>query len=386
MNLLMLSLDTETVEGKQGAFHSMLEVFHKYWDRIDVITPGVEEVRTTRLFDNVHLHPTQGGKTGRVKRIVAIGRRLREERDYGFMIAHDSGLFQSGRAAWRLFRMRPMPYISEIHHVPGCPRASNLREWVECRVTRLYLKRYARRHPYFRVNNVHETLPFLRAAGVPEERIRLVRSFFIDLEAYRPMDEEKVYDVVGCGRLVSNKGFPLTLEAVKRLKEKRPDVRAAIVGGGPLRSRLEGRVRDMGLSGNVVFLGRVPTSDDVARAYNRARTMVMSSYNEGGPRTTLEAMACGTPIVSTRVGLMHELVEDGVNGFLVDWNPVEIADRIERLLADDSLAKRMGEAGRRSVQPYRREDTIREYALGYHRLAEEWRGHADQGLLCAASL
>jgi len=95
MNLLMLSLDTETVEGHRGAFYNMLEVFHRHWERIDVITPAAKEVNVSNVFGNVHLHATSGGKAGRVRRIVAIGRRLMAERDYDFMIAHDSGLFQT---------------------------------------------------------------------------------------------------------------------------------------------------------------------------------------------------------------------------------------------------------------------------------------------------
>ena len=373
MNLLMLSLDPSAAEGRRGAFYYMLEEFHRYWDRVDVVTPPVGEFRCEKAFDNVFFHPVRGSRLLRVRRIVRKAEGLFAQRRYDFMTAQESGLFQNGRAAWRLRHAGGPAYFSEFHGIAGWPRAANLRAMIERGLTRRYLRRYAGRHPFFRVVNAFEMPEFLKSAGVPGEKIRVVPSGFVDLETFRPTGEGKVYDVSCVGRLVAGKGYELVIGAAAILAAKRPSLRVAIVGEGPRRRRLQSLARKLGVAGNVTFLGRSSRSAEIARTLNQSMVFAMTSASEGGPRTTLEAMACATPVVTTRVGIMHEVIEDGVNGFFVDWDPAEIAGRIERLLEDEPLRKSMGEAGLASVQRFRRQDVIRDYALACQRLAQEGR-------------
>jgi glycosyltransferase involved in cell wall biosynthesis len=75
-------------------------------------------------------------------------------------------------------------------------------------------------------------------------------------------------------------------------------------------------------------------------------------------------MACGTPVVSTPVGVMGELIEDGRNGALCGFDVGSLAAALERVLSDDAAARALGEAGRRSVQGFERRTTIRGYAEG----------------------
>jgi len=130
----------------------------------------------------------------------------------------------------------------------------------------------------------------------------------------------------------------------------RTEVRGAdlrLVGGGNDREheRLARLAADLGLTGQVSFAGAVR---DVAAEVARARVVALSSSTEGVSTALIEGMAAGRPVVATRVGHVHTIVDDGVEGYLVDVGDVSaMADRIVRLLSDAHLAHAMGLAGRR---------------------------------------
>ena len=103
--------------------------------------------------------------------------------------------------------------------------------------------------------------------------------------------------------------------------------------------------------------------------YNRARMLVCASTVEGNPRVTVEAMACGVPVLSTPVGIMPELITHGENGFLFPWNDADaLAGDIRQMLDNPALRRQIAEAGRQSVQHFHAETIIEQYARGYHRL------------------
>ena len=120
------------------------------------------------------------------------------------------------------------------------------------------------------------------------------------------------------GRLTANKAPFLFLEGVAKAVNEKKDIQVLIVGQGPLVSKLRKRTMTLGLSDNVEFKRWVSNSAELANYYRSSRCLVCTSYSEGGPRVVAEALACGTPIITTRVGLGSELIEDGVNGFFID--------------------------------------------------------------------
>jgi glycosyltransferase involved in cell wall biosynthesis len=155
-------------------------------------------------------------------------------------------------------------------------------------------------------------------------------------------------------------------------------VRLGIRGEGPLRPSLEARIDAYGLRDNVTFIPRLDNPDEIGRLYCAAKMLVCASTAEGGPRVTAEAMACGVPVISTPVGIMPELIEDGVSGMLFQWDAKELAGKIRALLGDDALRRQIAERGRTAVQPFKADDIIRGYAEGYQRLVEGLR-EAGQG-------
>ena len=129
------------------------------------------------------------------------------------------------------------------------------------------------------------------------------------------------------GRLVSRqraKGFDEVLELLPRLVKRVPNITYVIAGDGNDRGRLEQKARDLGISERVVFTGLVPESEKPA-LYRTADVYVMPSRGEGFGFVFLEAMACGIPVVASKVDGSREALRGGELGMLVDPdNPAEI--------------------------------------------------------------
>lgn len=147
--------------------------------------------------------------------------------------------------------------------------------------------------------------------------------------------------------LTAKKDHDTFLTAASRVRERLPGTRFVAVGDGPLRARLVSRADALGMRGEEVFVGETP---DTASFLATVDVSILTSLKEGCSNAILESMAAGKPVVVTDVGGNPELVEDGVNGFVVPSGDAEaIARRVVELLSDDDLRVVMGEAGRRTV-------------------------------------
>lgn len=359
----MLSGDTVLATGRRGVFHQVLEILSRHFARIDVISPRPDGPITTReLFGNVFLHPSTGARRKQVGHILGVARKLLSERKYAIATSHDYGFFYNGIAAYRLKREFGLPYLSEIHHVPGYPLPASMRERLDLVMARLYIPFAAKHAVAIRVVNRVEMPKLLESYGVPPSKIAVIPSLYLDHEIYRPLDLPKKYDVVCCGRLVPNKRFDLVIDALAALRRMGRVVNMLLVGQGPLEAQLLAQIDRSGLRDAVTHIRFLPGPEDLARAYSESRMLVCASTSEGGPRVTCEAMGCGTPVISTPVGLMAELIEDGVSGLLFRWNAQELGCAIAALLDDPEKASAMGARGRDAVLPFRRETMIEGYA------------------------
>lgn len=369
-NLLMLSGDTQLATGKHGVFFGVLEVLSRSFARIDVIAPKPEGPVTTReLFGNVFLHPGAGSRAGQLSHLLTTARALHRDRRYAIATSHDYGFFYNGIAAYRLKREFGLPYVSEIHHVPGHPLAASWRERLDKAMARVYVPFAARHAEAIRVVNRVEMPKLLRSWGIPADRIRVIPSLYLDHQVFRPQAVAKKYDLVAVGRLVANKRFDLVIDALARLKSMGRAVSLLLVGSGPLEEELLSRAQRRGVREWIRHERFLATPSDLARAYAESKMLVCASTSEGGPRVTCEAMACETPVVSTPVGLMAELIEDGANGLLFRWNVDELASSIAALLDDDAKREDMGRRARSAVLPFEREAMIAGYAKALLELA-----------------
>jgi len=157
------------------------------------------------------------------------------------------------------------------------------------------------------------------------------------------------------GRLQYGKGLPYLLQAVEIMNQRKTGFALEIIGQGPDEEALHGEVKERQLGALVRFRGAV-SQDEVARSLAAAHMLVLPSEirrdggREGLPNVILEAMACGTPVVATRISSVEEAIEDGMSGLLVpQQDPGALADAMGRLLNDSGLRSRLAEAARKVV-------------------------------------
>lgn len=147
------------------------------------------------------------------------------------------------------------------------------------------------------------------------------------------------------GRLVEAKGLPEMLDAFTAVAATDPTCWLAVVGDGPLLEPLRKRVTTAGLEGRVHFSGNV-VHDRVPEWLQASDLFVLPSHNEGLPNVVLEAMACGLPVLATRVGGIPEAVEDERTGILVPARDTEALTRaMADLIGDGERRRRMGDEG-----------------------------------------
>ena len=177
------------------------------------------------------------------------------------------------------------------------------------------------------------SLPAKRALVIPN---------YVCTDVFRPMPERQQHETI-CfvGRLSQQKNVMALLDSVRGL-----GVDLLIVGDGPLRERLQTKARADGSS--VQFLGNVPHMQ-LPRILNRAALFVLPSHYEGHPKTLLEAMACGLPVVGTNVPGIRELLCHGQTGHLCGTSSQEIRAAIQDVLADANLRARIGRNAREYV-------------------------------------
>lgn len=176
----------------------------------------------------------------------------------------------------------------------------------------------------------------------------------IDLARFAPAGRSQrlAGSILSVGRLVEKKGLDDLVEACRLLRERGVDYRCDIVGDGPLRGVLEEQISVNGLQGKVELRG-ARTHEHVCEMMQRASVFVLpcvvaaSGDRDGLPTVLLEALASGLPAVSTRVAGIPEIIRHERTGLLVEPSaPAELADVIERLLADRRLSARLAAAGR----------------------------------------
>ena len=205
--------------------------------------------------------------------------------------------------------------------------------------TRRYLIDYARPHDVARkIHIVH--------CGLSPTSFRPPR--------FRPA--KAVPEILFVAQLEARKGAPVLVKACAILADRGVRFRCVIVGDGPDRARVEQGVRQHALEERVSLEGAVP-QENLGAYFDRADLFTLPCVTAGDgdldgiPVSLMEAMAKEIAVVSTRVSGIPELIENEVSGLLVEeGEAVQLAVALERLLVDDAMRRRIGEAGRRKVE------------------------------------
>ncbi len=146
------------------------------------------------------------------------------------------------------------------------------------------------------------------------------------------------------------KGIDKVIQALPKVLKHVPNVLYVVVGDGDDRPHLERLAIKIGVHKHVFFMGRV-TSNELKAYYKACEVFIMPSRGEGFGIVFLEAMSFGKPVIGGNHGGTPDVIVEGETGFLVEYGDIDaLADRLIRLLRDEDLRKRMGEAARRRVE------------------------------------
>jgi len=153
----------------------------------------------------------------------------------------------------------------------------------------------------------------------------------VDLEeinAAPPADDSS--DAIFAGRLIKEKNVDLLIKSIGLIKDAIPDISCFIIGDGPERPSLEKLTQDLGLEGNIRFLGFLARSEDVFSYIKSSKVFVLPSTREGFGIVAVEANACGLPVVTVRhpQNAATDLISDGKNGFLCELGEEDMAKKI----------------------------------------------------------
>ena len=160
------------------------------------------------------------------------------------------------------------------------------------------------------------------------------------------------------GGNMQRKGLATLIHASRLVVAKYPSIKFCVVGQDTKLDIFRRMSYRLGVEKHFEFLGWV-SNENLKSLYNQARVFVMPSLMEAFGVALLEAMACGTPVVATRVGGITEFIEHGNNGWLVEpGNPEELANALLSILGDIKLAAHLGKQGRITAQRFGMEQMI----------------------------
>jgi len=178
--------------------------------------------------------------------------------------------------------------------------------------------------------------PFERARQMSDEERKSLR------QGFGFGSQDTVVGIVS--RLEPGKGFNFFSSIVEKIVKASPEVKFLVVGDGSLRESLEREVKAKNLENNIVFAGQ---REDVARVIALFDIAIFTSLLEGLPRTVVQYVLLGKPIVTFEVGGIREVIKDGEQGYIVSQNDIDgFVDRVVYLLKHPEVAEQMRQNGR----------------------------------------
>jgi sugar transferase (PEP-CTERM/EpsH1 system associated) len=247
---------------------------------------------------------------------------------------HDQrALFYAGPAAW----LARVPMIVHTRHgrdVHATPRQAAI------------FRRLSRLVDRF-VCVSREVAELSRDQGIADSKLSTIVNG-IDISRFRFGAPDPAGAIVTVARLSPEKDLANLIRATALAAERVRDLRVEVAGNGPCAEELQRLASELGVGERIRFLGEIR---DVPALLARARMFVLPSRSEGIPLTVLEAMACGLPVIATRVGGLPEVVEDALTGVLVpSADPAALAEAVIEIWNDPGRADRMGRSGRRRAE------------------------------------
>lgn len=202
--------------------------------------------------------------------------------------------------------------------------------------------------------------------GISEEKIKVIYNAFDapDLKEKKEELREKIglsgIVLISAGRLVPWKGFDKLIEIMPEIIKEIPDANLYIIGSGPEEERLKSQISKFKIEDKVFLVGQI-VNDKVFQYFKAGDIFVLNTGYEGFSHFLLEAMAMEIPIITTKVGGNVELVEDNVNGILIEYNnKEEIKKKIIELTKNETLREKLKEEAKNKIAEFGKERMLGE--------------------------
>ncbi len=314
-------LGSDRFSGAENVACQIIGAARRYDDIEMVYSSPSGPIREALEERGVLFAPLNSLNTGELKRVI-------REHSPDVIHAHDMrATFVAARAAGRI------PIVSHIHgNFAGLnkvsPKAIAFR-WASGRV----------KHIYWVSTSSYEGYVFKKGIAKKSSVLYNVIDSRAMYEKMKLDSNEYDFDVIFLGRLCYEKNPERLIRVLKLLVEKKSDVRIAVVGTGELLDGVKALASELGIAGNISFMGFVPNP---LKMLYCSKAMVMTSIREGTPMCALEAMACGVPIVSTPTDGMKDVVLDGESGYLSEDDNV-LADRLYDIVSNKEVRDALSE-------------------------------------------
>lgn len=359
--------------GAANATEYILKEFSRIPDlEVDLVTASVDhEYHLEKIGESIYVHRLPIGKNGKnlhfqsQKDLIVyawkaywFSRKLLKDKK--FDLTHSFFTVPCGAVSWLLWLTKKIPYVVSLRgsDVPGySDRFGFVYKSISFLFKEIWKKASA-------VVSNSKGLRELALKTNPHQEISIIYNG-VDVEKFKPDERStehgKIYLTLGASRITTRKGIVYLVDAVKILSQKYPNIFMDVMGEGDARDGLEKYVKEAGLSEKIKFIGRIP-KDETFSHYQKADIFVLPSMNEGMSNAMLEALATGLPIISTNTGGAEELVKDGINGLIVEKkNSHDLAEKIEKIISDENLRKRMGEESRKLAEKMSWENVAKDY-------------------------
>jgi len=239
--------------------------------------------------------------------------------------------------------LRKLPIVWIVRENPLISRSRRLRFWLEAIATKIIFVDSDTKEKLLRGKNYDADVIH---NGVDVELFKPFKSSFL----FEKFDINGGTKLIGyIGMITERKGLEYLIKSLPLIKEHSDNFKLILIGGYKSNDEnyfleIKNLIKELSLEEDIYFTGLLP---DVIEALNSLDIVVLPSLEERCSRSLLESLSCAKAVVATRVGGNPEIVEDGINGFLVEpKNERQIAEAILRLLEDGELRRRMGIEGR----------------------------------------